>query len=274
MAGVDLQAPPASDAFSLRGSLLRLWRDPRLNRLLNASLHYVPAPVRTYVEKERLRVRLRDRRRAVPERPYRDLLHRGLERLIARVGRDNLGDYLEFGVYNGTSLVSTFRETQAMGLAGMRLFGFDSFEGLPAAAATDDEGKWKPGAWRSELEFTQAVLDAEQVDRARVFLVPGWFSETCNAETAHRYNIAKASVIMVDCDIYTSAKEALDFCAPLIADEALVLFDDWNTGGLAARGLGERKAFEEWLAEWGCFAAEPFGTYRAKSETFMVTRTR
>lgn len=274
MAGVDLRTPPTSDAFSLRGSLLRLWRAPQLNRLLNASLNYVPAPVRTYVEKERLRVRLRDRRRAVPEGPFRDLLHRGLEQLIARVGRQHLGDYLEFGVYNGTSLVSTFRETQAMGLTDIRLFGFDSFQGLPEAAATDDGGKWNPGAWRSELEFTEAVLDAERVDRSRVFLVPGWFSETCNAETAHRYGIRKASVIMVDCDIYTSTKEALDFCAPLIKDQALVLFDDWNTGDLAARHLGERKAFEEWLAAWGCFTAEPFGTYRAKSETFMVTRTR
>jgi O-methyltransferase len=274
MAGVDLQAPPASDAFSLRGSLLRLWRAPHLNRLLNASLQFAPATVRSYVEKERLRIRLRDRRRAVPEALYRELIHRGLERLIRDTGRESLGDYLEFGVYNGTSLVSMYRETEAMGLGGMRLFGFDSFEGLPPAAATDDEGKWKPGAWRSDLEFTEAVLEAEGVDRSRVFLVPGWFSATCNAETAHRYNITKASVIMIDCDIYTSTREALDFCAPLITDRALMLFDDWNTGDLAAKNLGERKAFEEWLALWGCFAAEPFGSYRAKSETFLVTRTR
>jgi predicted esterase len=274
MAGVDLQAPPASDAFSFRGSLLRLWRAPQLNRLLNASLRYAPEGVRSYVERERLRVRLRDRRRAVPEGPFRQVLHRGLQQLVDRYGRNSIGDYLEFGVYNGTSLTSTFRETEAMGLRQMRLFGFDSFQGLPEAAATDDEGKWKPGAWRSELEFTEAVLDAEGVDRSRTFLVPGWFSETCNAETAHRYNITKASVIMVDCDIYTSTKEALDFCAPFIKDQALMLFDDWNTGDLAAKNLGERKAFEEWLAEWGCFRAEPFGTYRQKSETFMVTRTR
>jgi O-methyltransferase len=274
MAGVDLQAPPMSEEFSLRGSLLRLWRSPGLNRLLNASLEFAPAPVRTYVERERLRIRLRDRRRAVPETAYRDLLRRGLDRLTRHLGAENLGDYLEFGVYNGTSLVSAFREMEAMGLTHTRLFGFDSFQGLPAAAAADDEGKWKPGAWRSELEFTEAVLDAEGVDRSRVFLIPGWFSETCNAETAHRYNMTKASVIMVDCDIYTSTKEALEFCAPLIADQALILFDDWHTGNLAAKGLGERKAFEEWLAASDCFKAEPFGSYRAKSETFMVTRTR
>jgi O-methyltransferase len=271
MAGVGVQAPPTA-ALSIRQSLLRLWRAPQLNRLLNASLRYAPSPLRAYVEKERLQVRLRERRRAVPEKAYRDLLNRGLTELVERLGRDGLGDYLEFGVYNGTSLVSTFRETETMGLSNMRLFGFDSFQGLPAAAATEDEGKWKPGAWCSELEFTKAVLEAEGVDRDRVVLIPGWFSDTCNEQTARRYNITKASLIMVDCDIYSSTREALNFCAPLIKDQALMLFDDWHTGNLAAKNLGERRAFEEWLAEWGCFDARPFGSYRVKSETFMVTR--
>lgn len=274
MAGVDLQQSPSASPLSIRDQLLRLWRTPQLNKWLNASLRFAPSPIRTYVEQERLRVRLRDRRRAVPEMAYRALLNRGVARLADELGRDALGDYLEFGVYNGTSLVSTFRETEAMGLTNMRLFGFDSFQGLPDAAAHEDEGKWKPGAWCSELEFTQAVLDAEQVDRKRVTLVPGWFSDTCVPDTARKFGITKASVIMVDCDIYSSTIEALTFCEPLITDKALVLFDDWHTGQLAAKNLGERKAFEEWLGQSGRFTAEPFGTYRAKSETFMVTRVR
>ena len=118
------------------------------------------------------------------------------------------------------------------------------------------------------------MLDVEGVDRRRVTLVPGWFSDTCVPATARKFNITKASVIMVDCDIYSSTKEALTFCAPLITDKALMLFDDWHTGQLAAKNLGERRAFEEWLAESGQFTAEPFGTYRQKSETFIVTRTR
>jgi hypothetical protein len=274
MAGVDLRPGVGESPSSLRDVLLRWWRTPALNRLFNGSLRYAPPPVRNYVERERLRARLRDRRRAVPEPAYRALLNRGLAQLVEQVGRDRLGDYLEFGVYNGTSIVAAFRETEAMGLTNMRLFGFDSFEGLPAAAAHEDEGKWKPGAWRSDLEFTQAVLDDEGVDRKRVTLVQGWFDQTCVPETARKYAISKASVIMVDCDIYSSTRQALNFCAPLIQDTALMLFDDWHTGQLAAKNMGERKAFEEWLEEQGCFKAESFGTYRVKSETFMVTRIR
>jgi O-methyltransferase len=264
---------PSSQSSSLRDVLLRFWRKPALNRVFNASLRYAPPPVRTYVERERLRTRLRTRRRAVPEPAYRELLNRGLAQVAERIGRDNLGDYLEFGVFNGTSLVAAFRETQALGL-NMRLIGFDSFQGLPQAAAHEDDGQWHPGAWKSELAFTKAVLDDEGVDMNRVTLVPGWFSDTCVPETARKYGITKASVIMVDCDIYSSTKDALRFCAPLIQDTTLMLFDDWHTGQLAAKNKGERKAFEEWLEEQGCFTAEPFGSYRWKSETFMVTRTK
>ena len=256
----------------MRESLARLWRVRGLNAVLNASMRYAPSPVRSYVEQERLRTRLRDRRRAVPEAPYRELLRRGLAELVNRVGAERLGDYLEFGVYNGTSLVAAFREVESLGLSDIRLFGFDSFEGLPPAAATDDGGLWQPGAWCSELEFTRAVLAAEGVDRRRVTLIPGWFSETCTEDTARRLGIAKASVIMVDCDIYSSTKEALAFCAPLIEDHALVLFDDWHSGQLAAKNMGERRAFEEWIGARGCFAYEPFGSYNRKSEAFIVSR--
>jgi hypothetical protein len=235
-------------------------------------MRYAPSPIRSYVEQERLRTRLRDRRRAVPEAPYRELLRRGLTELVNRVGPDGLGDYLEFGVYNGTSLVATFREMESLGLSHLRLFGFDSFEGLPPAAATDDGGLWQPGAWCSELEFTEAVLAAEGVDRKRVTLIPGWFSDTCTEETARRLGITKASIIMVDCDIYSSTKEALAFCGSLIKDHALVLFDDWHSGQLAAKNMGERRAFEEWVLSRGCFRYEPFGSYNRKSEVFIVSR--
>jgi hypothetical protein len=266
-----LSTPPFP-ADWVRASLLRLWRIPGLNTALKRSLRFAPRRLREYAERQRAAVKLRERRRAIPERGYRTLLRRGLETL--RAHGSPLGDYLEFGVYNGTSLISTYRETETLALTGMRLFGFDSFQGLPPAAAWEDDGTWRPGAWRSELAFTEAVLATEGVDRTRVTLVPGWFSDTCTPETAARLGIRHASVIMIDCDIYSSTKEALAFCAPLIGDRALMLFDDWHSGNLAARNKGERRAFEEWLAATGCFSAEPFGAYSRNSETFVLTRTR
>ena len=185
-----------------------------------------------------------------------------------------MGDYLEFGVYNGTSLMCMHHELRSAGLDHVRLFGFDSFQGLPASAAVEDEGRWRPGQCRSPLEFTTAVLKAEGVDWNRVTLIPGWFSDTLNDDTLARHGIRKASVIMIDCDLYSSAKAALNFCAPLIHDEALILFDEWNPRGMEQKTVGEKRAFQEFLAETGSFSAVPFGQYGPRTQTFLISRIR
>ena len=42
------------------------------------------------------------------------------------------GDYLEFGVYQGSSLIMAFHLARRYRLNTMRFFAFDSFAGLPA----------------------------------------------------------------------------------------------------------------------------------------------
>lgn len=265
----------------LHDPLLRLWRTPLLNRLFNAAVPLLPFAVQQWLERERARARetdlqtkIRHRSRLVPERELRAVLAHGLRTLIEREGPDGIGDYLEFGVYNGTSLICTFRELEAHGLNRVRLFGFDSFEGLPHDADQEDEGRWRPGSCRSSLPFTTAVLATEGVDLSRVTLVPGWFRDTLNGETIRRHGIRKASVIMIDCDLYSSSKEALTFCGPLIGDHALILFDEWRPHGLDGKHVGERRAFSEFLQERPEFTAEPFGSYTRRAQAFLLSRTR
>ena len=56
-----------------------------------------------------------------------------------------VGDYLEFGVFNGTSMCCMHRALNTVGNRHSRLIGFDSFEGLPEVAARDSAGHWRPG---------------------------------------------------------------------------------------------------------------------------------
>ena len=279
--GIVLDTPTRHGESKLPAEhlLLKLWRTPGLNRLLNSAMALAPAPLRERVEEARARVRDRElrekvlrRARLVPENDLCELLIRGLRTLADRHGRESLGDYLEFGVYNGTSMSCMHRALERVGLRSVRLFGFDSFQGFPPSAAWEDEGRWQPGKCYSPMELTTAVLEAEGVDWSRLALVPGWFDDTLNDETIRTHRIAKASVIMIDCDLYSSTKTALNFCAPLIKDEALILFDEWHARGLEGKMLGERKAFEEFLREWGCFSAIPFGQYAKRTETFLVRR--
>jgi O-methyltransferase len=266
---------------SLKNAVLTVWRTPALNRAFNATVGCAPAPVRRWVEQQRarvreaeLRARIRERRRLVPESPLRTLLSRGLRELVDHNGPNALGCYLEFGVYNGTSLLCMYRELDALGLNHVRLVGFDSFQGLPPEAAIEDDGRWQPGRCHSPLEFTTAVLTSEGVDWNRVSLVPGWFSDTLKPEMRQTLGLCKASVIMIDCDLYSSSKQALEFCAPLIEDEALIMFDEFHPRGLSGKYAGERRAFDEFLREQGCFTAKPFGQYAPRTETFLVRRIR
>lgn len=258
--------------------LLRLWRTRGLNRLFNATIPFTPPPVRRWIERTRAEVRTKDtqdlinqRSRLVPELDFRRVLANGLHALTTG-SREPLGDYLEFGVYNGTSMTCVFRELQAFGFDHVRLFGFDSFQGLPPDADLEDEGRWRPGACCSSLEFTTSVLETEGVDLSRVRLIPGWFRDTLHEHTIRQHEIRKASVIMVDCDLYSSAKEALNFCGPLIGDRAFVIFDEWSPYRLEDKEVGERKAFVEFLDEWKCFTAESFGSYTRRAQAFLVSR--
>lgn len=118
-------------------------------------------------------------------------------------------------------------------------------------------------------------MTRQGVDWDRITLIKGWFSDTLNDELVDKYNITKASLIMIDCDMYLSAKEALDFCGPLIQDAAIILFDDWYAGKLDERNMGEKRAFEEFLKENPQFAAEQLselGSYISFAEAFLVKR--
>ena len=103
-------------------------------------------------------------------------------------------------------------------------------------------------------------------------LIEGWFDETLTESTLREHRIEHAGIVMIDCDMYSSAKTALAFCAPLIRDEAVLLFDDWYSAGLADQNLGERRAFEEFLAENPALTAEELDTYSESARVVLVRR--
>jgi hypothetical protein len=203
-----------------------------------------------------------------------DVLEQRFADAIALLRGDGIeiGDYLEFGVYNGTSLACMHRALDGGGLRQSRLFGFDSFDGLPPVAATDSGGHWRPGEFKSSLEFTRRVLDHEGIDWNRVTLVKGFFDATLTPQRRASLGIRKASLIMVDCDLYQSTREALAFCGPAIVDESVIFFDDWFP--LADQALGESKAFHEWLTADPTLRARELFDFPFYGKAFLVTRLR
>jgi predicted O-methyltransferase YrrM len=247
-----------------------LTRTPILEKTLRAAFNRLPGGFQTRLRNERLRMRFENGWMLVPEKDLTRKYVEALRWIIDREGRAAVGDYLEFGVFMGTSLACFWRAVQKLELTHVRLFGFDSFAGLPESARHEDDGYWMAGNYSSRYEETRDRLTRAGVDWKRVFLVKGWFAETARPELAHRYQISMAGVVMIDCDLYSSSVEALRFCGPLIQGSSVVLFDDWFSGGLAEKNLGEKRAFQEFLSANPRLTCEDFGTHGNNSRDFKL----
>ena len=256
----------------MQAKLFRLGR-----RTLRHLLALLPASVQARIRAacDQRRVRRSYAEPLVPEAELENAYVRAVL-WLSEAGRAGIGDYLEFGVCHGTSMTSMHRALVRVGLGHVRMFGFDSFEGLPSEAA-EDYGGWQPGQFDSDEDHTRELLTEAGVDWDRARLVRGWFSETLTPELLAAEGLERrVSVVMVDCDLYVSAKPALDFCAAALGDRAIVFFDDWHAGGgLADRSMGEKRAFDEFLAEHPEFRAveRPELRYAENAAVFLVTRT-
>lgn len=179
------------------------------------------------------------------------------------------GDYLEFGTYQGWSFISAYkaldqafkiRTNFTTGLSeenddnierskiwsNMRFIGFDSFKGLPRLT-TEDRGTedFKEGMYScSEDKFIQNITK-DNVPLNKVITIKGYFEDTCKSEIINQYKIKKASIIFIDCDLYSSARIALNFVSNLLQDGTVIIFDDWYTNK-GSPYKGEQKAFYEW----------------------------
>lgn len=182
----------------------------------------------------------------VPMQELQEAYGMALDWLVEARGGQLSGDYLEYGVCTGSSMIALQRALQQREQINLRFVGFDSFEGLPDSAAEQDNGVWKPGSFMSEKSRTEQRLRDHGIDP---YLVEGWFSDTLNDQTRHQYQIQSAPLIMVDCDIYSAAKEALDFSVAHITGPTVILFDDWHACDLDKVNQGEARAWREMLEE-------------------------
>jgi hypothetical protein len=139
------------------------------------------------------------------------------------------GLYCEFGVYSGHSINYIARHTSE------RVFGFDSFKGLPE--------KWGTG-----FPVGHFAIDRPPKVLANVELVTGWFHETLpKFVLEHGQNV---SFLHVDCDLYSSTKTIFGYLGRRIIPGTVIVFDeyfnypDWEQG--------EFKAFREFIDEGFC----------------------
>ena len=169
--------------------------------------------------------------------PMRLLDHREMEYrfCMQNIQFDN-GLFLEFGVYNGSSIniLSKLRPNKIF-------HGFDTFTGLPEDW---DLGNKKIKAGHFYLEKMPSV-------EKNVILHKGLFEDTI-PKWQKQYK-EKISFINIDCDLYSSTKTVLEHLNSQIVKDTIIRFDDLLPSPIRPYPKwleGEWKALSEWVGKF------------------------
>lgn len=138
--------------------------------------------------------------------------------------------WLEFGVSSGTSVNFISRFTQD------KVYGFDSFEGLPE--------NWRNGFEKGKFDRKGELPKVNP----NVVLIKGWFKDTL-PPFIQKHNDQKISFLHIDADLYSSTKLILDSLKDHLDKDCVVIFDEMvNYDGFDGEN-GELKAFYEFVQE-------------------------
>lgn len=228
------------------------------------------------------RIKLAYRRLRVGANLHRNDALGALYRAWAYIHATQLaGDYYEFGVYRGNSLVHAWwcyrdqrRRIERSGALPFqrqgtvleflsrrpRFYGFDTFAGMPANAEGEDS--LASGSFRAAQADVQARCAAAGLRAPDLQLVPGLF-----ADNAHAVGPEQAAIVNLDCDLYASACDALALIAPRLVQGSVLLCDDYDLFQ-ADRTRGERRALQECADRVG-IEFEPWFAYGAASRAFL-----
>jgi len=196
--------------------------------------------------------------------------HQGMFRLAGSYLSDVFGpgggDFAEFGCFDGWSFAMAYH---CLSHVVSRFLAFDSFEGILGSAPGEEvfcDGDW----YSNKNTFLQNMRYAG-LDLGRVQTIAGDYRKTLCEGRKGELKLGRVIAVHIDCDVRSSTRLALDFVAEHLADNALVLFDDWDRLGSDST-VGERRAAADWLADNRGFALEPWRNYGCYCRAFIFRR--
>lgn len=205
----------------------------------------------------------------VPPEEFKKFFNKCVKILQDIKGKD-IGDYYEFGIFNGSSISSAYLTARKLGLESMDFYGFDAFEGLPEEAEFEDDGIWKKGFYTCSFEKMKECLREKGIDPNDLNWINGWYKDTLNDEALKTLERKKLGIVFIDCDTYSSSKSTLDFIGPLLTEPTIFCFDDWKLNDLDIKELGEYKSFNEFLEKNTHLEATEIKSYNRKSKSFLI----
>ncbi len=160
-----------------------------------------------------------------------DSVEHKLELISKALTATNPGEHeliLEFGVSSGATL------NYIASLTNRKVFGFDSFEGLPE--------RWRDGYPSGSFAVSEKPEVPENAE-----LVEGWFEETL--QPFLKEQAGTVAFLHIDCDVYSSTKTIFNHLKGRIQPGSVIVFDEYfNYPGWQH---GEYQAFQEFISETG-----------------------
>ncbi len=185
------------------------------------------------------------------------------------------GDYLEFGVFTGSSFCHSIRCCRKLvrlnpNVAATTFYGFDSFAGFGSLTEEDRHPFYTDANFPTSLARVERRVRRAAGDFA-FQLIPGFFNESLK-HGARAAGIDKARIVFIDSDTFTSASQALAFCGPAMRQGTFIVLDDYfSYRGREDRGV--RRAFSEFAAESRIKARQVF-TYGMGGVTLVVAEVQ
>ena len=132
------------------------------------------------------------------------------------------GDYLEFGVFNGSSTKQFYRALKINKIENKNFFLFDTFTGLPAPKKKEKHKFWFKG--RFKFSLSQLKIDLANLGLKNVKFIKGEYSKSLK-NLKLKIN---PGIIVMDCDYFSSTKSALNYLKKHLTEGTIIYFDDIN----------------------------------------------
>jgi hypothetical protein len=173
------------------------------------------------------------------------------------------GDYLEFGVFTGSSFVAAMRMHRRMkGIANLptKFWGFDSFQGFGKVSREDEHPFYQDTTFA--VDERRVIRNIEKhAGGLPIEIVPGFFQNSLGEKSPAERGIEKARIIFIDCDLKEPATLILDWVRPLFQPGTILILDDYYSyrGSEELGAAGAFKKFQERNPELGLRFLYPYG---------------
>ena len=166
---------------------------------------------------------------------------------------ETLGDYLEFGVFTGSSFNFAIKINRKIDKifnkkTNCQFIGFDSFQGFGEIKDIDQNPSFKSKFFL--VNKGKIIKNIKKIaNKDKVKIIEGFYQETIKGKNPEDLGLNKARVVMIDCDLKESTFLALEFIKSCLQRGTIILFDDFHyyKGDITK---GEYGAFEDFKRKY------------------------